>query len=90
MSPAGLRVLARVDGGFCHSLTRSALSAKDRPVADALVDAGLLRVEARRGRFPKRFVVTNHGIHSWETFRMFADLGAEVWRWRRAPGRVAA
>jgi len=89
MTGARLRVLQAVEAGFCHSRPRRELSSHDRTVADELVWVGYLRVAPRRGRFPKRLVVTASGSHALGTFdsddRDFrSDSAATIFRARRA------
>ncbi len=85
MSPLDIRCLQRVESGFCHSRTRASLSSDLRGVADALVLDGLLRVCPKRGRFPRRYVVTASGSHALGTFLMCSDdFSREVYLARSA------
>ncbi len=91
MSPADRRVLLRVDRGPCHSLTRAKLSSADRATADDLVERRLLRVARRTSRFPKRYVVTNGGLHELGAFASasLVDFDREVREVRREICREA-
>ncbi len=90
MSPADRRVLLRVDRGPYHSLTRAKLSSADRATADDLVERRLLRVARRTSRFPKRYVVTNGGLHELGSFDFAAfDFDREVREVRREICREA-
>jgi hypothetical protein len=57
-----LAVLRRVDAGDFHCATRASLPSESRPLADQLARLGFLAVLPRKGRWPKRFVLTNRGV----------------------------
>lgn len=63
-----VRALLRVERSDFHACTRARLSSDLRAAADALVARGLLRVLPRKGRFPRRYVVTSAGSWALGTF----------------------
>jgi hypothetical protein len=61
-------IVATVERGFCHSRSVRSLSRSQRVKARVAELAGYLRCLPKRGRFPRRYVVTANGSHLLGTF----------------------
>ncbi len=61
-------IVLAIDSGPCHSRAVRSLSARQRREASRAALAGYLRLLPRKGRFPRRYVVTSFGSHAIDTF----------------------
>lgn len=81
-------IVLAVDRGPYHARAVRSLSRSQRLDAEGAALRGYLRLMPRRGRFPRRYVVTASGSHAIATFIMDRDMRAEIACMRRDVARA--
>ena len=68
MKVSEMRVMRKVERGFCHSFAMEKLGPREARTARALVERGWLRLMPSTVRFPWRYVTTQAGSWALGTF----------------------